>query len=831
MKLNRHFQPSRFTVMALIAGVVLVGGPMESPVRVDALGPSFIPRLVAGGGQLGHSDGSPAVCPGASGCAGTQDGKVNYPLGMAVHPVSGEFFFSQGAFENNADLNDQYKSIRVIDSGGNLLTVLGDNNQSSACTSSCDGPATTSSQQLRGPGHMVFNSSGTELYVVDSNNGVRMVSFSGTPARPSSISTLSYTSLPTGFDSISDLVTFGGIALDTNGDLYFGGANFNSGGDYHRSVFKRTAAGVLTELFTTSGANGTTQLNGGNAFSGPRDVKLVNDKLYIAFPDKVVRSSKSGTIEAVYNVSGEVRSVAVIGSTVYVGLTTEGVVKSFTDNAVDATATTPSLTALLGTSSQTFAIGSTQGSVELTGPRSMMVADGNLYISDMKSLFSAIIALEAPPAGAPTISSQPQGTSKYTGESLTLTVTASSSDGGALSYQWKKDGVDISGATSASLTISSLILSDAGSYTVVVTNTLGTSTANVMSSSAVIAVTAAPVVTTTTTTTTTVPAVTTIATTTVPAVTTTTTSPVINISSVAAPTLVTPANQAQLEADPGKAVAIIDGKSVQVETIKVETTTADPKTLRDVANEIVNAIEAVLPKGTSSGISVVNTGTGAELSGLMVNPDDPTEKLNVPVESVTLLKAGESAILISALNQTNLPAEIAPGGVLQVTRGGLVAATAYGLPGSETGEIVLMSTPRLLQTFTVDSNGSFRGQVPLPKNISFGSHTVVMATKSAKVSLGIKLVRTRMQFRIKRKISSRIFMNRAGVVKAGGGKVTVQGAGRCRANSKRVIMAPKPGGCYITVRQAAKGTNKAIFYRFTVSVVKKLPKKPVIKKK
>jgi hypothetical protein len=164
-----------------------------------------------------------------------------------------------------------------------------------------------------------------------------------------------------------------------------------------------------------------------------------------------------------------------------------------------------------------------------------------------------------------------------------------------------------------------------------------------------------------------------------------------------------------------------------------------------------------------------------------------------------------------------------------VTRGGIVAARAYGLPGSETGEIVLMSTPRLLKTFTVDSTGAYSGQVPLPRDISFGTHTVVMATKNAKVSLGIKLVRTRMVFRIKRTIGTTIFKNRAGVAKRGGGKVTVSGAGRCKATATKVTMASKPGACYVTVRQAAKGRNKAIFYRFTVSVVKKLPKKSRVK--
>lgn len=300
------------------------------------------------------------------------------------------------------------------------------------------------------------------------------------------------------------------------------------------------------------------------------------------------------------------------------------------------------------------------------------------------------------------------------------------------------------------------------------------------------------------------------------------TNPNVSVSSGPVPTLITPANQAALEASPGSAVAVINGKSISVEQIKVEQN-ATPAAMQEAAKEIVAEISKLLPAGAKNDIKAVITADGAELTGLMVNPDDPAEKLNVPVESVTLVKAGDAAVLISALNQTNLPAEVAPGGVIQVTRGGIVAARAYGLPGSQKGEIVLMSTPRLLQTFTVSANGSYDGQVPLPKDISFGSHTVVMATANAKVSLGIKLVRTRMQFRIKRTIGTAIFKNRAGVRKDGG-KVSITGSGRCKANLSQVKMAAKPGGCYITVKQAAKGKNPAVFTRFTVSVVKKLKK-------
>ena len=313
--------------------------------------------------------------------------------------------------------------------------------------------------------------------------------------------------------------------------------------------------------------------------------------------------------------------------------------------------------------------------------------------------------------------------------------------------------------------------------------------------------------------------------------TTTTTTPNSNtgvgVSAGPAPTLVTSSNQAALEAEPGEAVALINGRPVQVEVVSVPAAATPTEELR-VAQNIVATINSLLPTGATNSIRAISTPTGAELTGMMVNPDDPREKLNIPIEAVKLIKAGENAaVLLTGLNQTNLPATSDAKGALEVTRGGIVAARAYGLPGAETGEIVLMSTPRLLKTFTVSANGTYVGQVPLPTNISFGSHTVVMATKNAKVSLGIKLVRTRMQFRVNKVISTRLFKNRA-KVKADGGKVTVSARGRCKANSKRIVMAKKPGGCYITVRQAAKGSYKSVYYRFTVSVVRKLPKKTTV---
>jgi uncharacterized repeat protein (TIGR02543 family) len=88
--------------------------------------------------------------------------------------------------------------------------------------------------------------------------------------------------------------------------------------------------------------------------------------------------------------------------------------------------------------------------------------------------------------GAPTISSQPSSVTKYAGQSVTFSVSASSSDGGTLSYQWKKNGTDINGATTSSYSINSVASGDAGSYTVVVTSTLNGTTATTTSNAAVL---------------------------------------------------------------------------------------------------------------------------------------------------------------------------------------------------------------------------------------------------------------------------------------------------------------------------------------------------------
>ncbi|MBI5769329.1 MAG: immunoglobulin domain-containing protein [Verrucomicrobia bacterium] len=78
---------------------------------------------------------------------------------------------------------------------------------------------------------------------------------------------------------------------------------------------------------------------------------------------------------------------------------------------------------------------------------------------------------------APSISTQPQTQSVLTGGNVTFTVAASGTPAPAI--QWRKDGVDIPGATAATLTLTNVQSANAGSYSATVTNAAGNVTTTV----------------------------------------------------------------------------------------------------------------------------------------------------------------------------------------------------------------------------------------------------------------------------------------------------------------------------------------------------------------
>ncbi len=86
----------------------------------------------------------------------------------------------------------------------------------------------------------------------------------------------------------------------------------------------------------------------------------------------------------------------------------------------------------------------------------------------------ANVSSVAVPNSPPIIITQPASLIRTEGQSATFNVNVTGT--GPLSYQWRRNGVDIAGANSPAYTISSLVLGDAANYSVFVTNLFGTAT-------------------------------------------------------------------------------------------------------------------------------------------------------------------------------------------------------------------------------------------------------------------------------------------------------------------------------------------------------------------
>jgi pectate lyase len=126
-------------------------------------------------------------------------------------------------------------------------------------------------------------------------------------------------------------------------------------------------------------------------------------------------------------------------------------------------------TAIPGATASTFAIASAQA------------GDAGTYAVTVSNAASSVtssgvsLSVNTGPV-APTIAVQPLPQNVGVGQSAAFSVSATGT--APLSYQWRKNGADITGANAATFTIGSAQVTDAGSYTVLVSNTVGTALSN-----------------------------------------------------------------------------------------------------------------------------------------------------------------------------------------------------------------------------------------------------------------------------------------------------------------------------------------------------------------
>jgi Bacterial Ig domain/Immunoglobulin domain len=120
--------------------------------------------------------------------------------------------------------------------------------------------------------------------------------------------------------------------------------------------------------------------------------------------------------------------------------------------------------------------GATSSSLTLTAVTSANAGSYRAIVSNSAGSATSTAATLTvnTPVVAPTIATQPVSQTVTAGANVTFTVGATGT--APLSYQWQFNSVNISGATSSSLTLTSVTSANAGSYRAIVSNSAGSAT-------------------------------------------------------------------------------------------------------------------------------------------------------------------------------------------------------------------------------------------------------------------------------------------------------------------------------------------------------------------
>lgn len=422
---------------------------------------------------------------GSPGISGAVDGtgsaaRFNSPTGIAVDASGNVYVAEAGDW-----------TIRKITPAGVVSTFAGAAFQ----LGSADGVGTAARFFI--PYGLAIDSSGN-LYVADrGNHTIRKITADGT------VSTLAGTAQQSGFvDGTGSAARFNnpwGVTVDTAGNVFVA--------DYgNNAVRKITPAGVVTTVAGASGSSGF--LDGSTTvarFNQPGSVSVnSNGDLFVSDSgNSVVRQISGGTVTKVAGLEGVEGSTDSVGASARfynpTGIVADGTTVYVADSGNNlirrgvpaSTASLPTIVSqplsqiinagqsvsfgvVVSGSGLTyqwlkngFAIsGATSPTYSISGATTNDEGAYTVHISGTDGAIDspqASLTVFATPQGP--ITSRPISQAITAGQSVTFTATAS---GSSPTYQWSKNGNNISGATSASYSIASVQPGDAGVYTVTV---------------------------------------------------------------------------------------------------------------------------------------------------------------------------------------------------------------------------------------------------------------------------------------------------------------------------------------------------------------------------
>jgi sugar lactone lactonase YvrE len=401
---------------------------------------------------------------GAFGAVGGGDGTgsaahFNSPYGIAVD-ASGVLYV--------ADTNNSM--IRKISIAGVVQTIAGlaDN------TGTAD--ATGTAARFDYPEGIALDAAGN-IYVGDTGNDtIRKITPAGVVTTLAGMAGTSGSTDGTGAGALFNGPR--GLAADSAGNIYVADAGNNV-------IRKITPAGVVTTLAGTAGVSaGYADGAGASArFNSPSGVAVDPEgNLYVTDTNnstirKITPSGLVSTLAGDPNSGGTADGTGSAAQFNYpFGIALDGSGNAYVGDGGNNTIrkVTPSgvVTTLAGSPDTIYYYGQdgTGAAARFDGPRGIAVdAAGDVYIADA---FDDTIR-KGVASGAPSIGTPPLNQSVSVGNTVTLSVAASSAT--TLSYQWSFNGAPISGATSSTYTTRPIQLSDQGTYSVAVSNSAGTS--------------------------------------------------------------------------------------------------------------------------------------------------------------------------------------------------------------------------------------------------------------------------------------------------------------------------------------------------------------------